>query len=178
MPNTLETLANDAGVAFTWAGLDLNDISTKVRASERPALGVGGQGIFLFSNLTSVPDSAVSLGYLLSGLEHVRQPLSRLRRSVTVPKVHVDEIAVSYAQMGYTMRALRTWAEADPHAELIAIDGIRVSDKDRFWLIAPDQLEPLLKVWVCDNDDVAASAMIATLHERVRVIRDAAPYPS
>jgi hypothetical protein len=48
----------------------------------------------------------------------------------------------------------------------------------RFWLIAPDQLEPLLKVWVCDNDDVAASAMIATLHERVRVIRDAAPYPS
>ncbi|MCI2975566.1 MAG: NTP transferase domain-containing protein [Ferrimicrobium sp.] len=178
MPNTLETLANDAGVEFTWAGLDLNDISTKVRSSERPALGVGGQGIFLFSNLTSVPDSAVSLGYLLSGLEHVRQPLSRLRRSVTVPKVHVDEIAVSYAQMGYTMRALRTWAEADPHAELIAIDGIRVSDKDRFWLIAPDQLEPLLKVWVCDNDDVAASAMIATLHERVRVIRDAAPYPS
>ncbi|MGC9154839.1 MAG: sugar phosphate nucleotidyltransferase [Ferrimicrobium sp.] len=178
MPSTLEKLANDAAITFTWAGLDLNDISRRVRASGVPALGVGGQGLFLFSNLTSVPDAAVSLAYLLSGLEHVRQPLSRLRRGIQVPKVHVDEISVSYAQMGYTMRELRTRAESDSNEQLIVIDGIRVGDGDRFWLIAPDQQEPLLKVWVSDDDDAAANAMIAKLHEQVRTIRDSAPHLS
>lgn len=176
MPNTLENLANEAEVCFTWAGLDLNDISTRVRASEVPAIGVGGRGLFLFSGFTSVPDAAVSLGYLLSGLEHVRQPLSRLRRAITVPKVHVDEIPVSYAQMGYTMRELRAQAETEPHEHLIAIDGIRLCDHDRFWLVAPDQQEPLLKVWVSDEDEAAATAMIARLHQQVRSIRDAAPH--
>ncbi|WP_276958287.1 sugar phosphate nucleotidyltransferase, partial [Ferrimicrobium acidiphilum] len=176
MPNTLENLANEAEIRFTWAGLDLNDISTRVRTSEVPAIGVGGRGLFLFSNLTSVPDAAVSLGYLLSGLEHVRQPLSRLRRAIKVPKVHVDEIPVSYAQMGYTMRELRAQAEAESHEHLIAIDGIRLSDHDRFWLVAPDQQEPLLKVWVSDEDESAATATIAKLHQQVRSIRDAAPH--
>ncbi len=176
MPNTLENLANEAEIRFTWAGLDLNDISTRVRTSEVPAIGVGGRGLFLFSNLTSVPDAAVSLGYLLSGLEHVRQPLSRLRRAIKVPKVHVDEIPVSYAQMGYTMRELRAQAEAESHEHLIAIDGIRLSDHARFWLVAPDQQEPLLKVWVSDEDESAATATIAKLHQQVRSIRDAAPH--
>jgi phosphomannomutase len=113
----------------------------------------------------------LSLGMLLAGLLDVDIPLSQLRADLRVPQVLTAEVPVPFAQMGATMRLLRDTLEASAQT-LITVDGLRVSDGDAFWLIAPDPQEPLVRLYSSHPDPSEARHQLEALRTKVLAARD------
>jgi len=171
MPARLERIASEHQASFEWTGLSTADVAHTL--SDKPALclGVASRGRYHLSNSTSTPDAALTLGMLLAGLLDTGVPLSQLRADLRVPQVLTGEVPVPFSQMGATMRLLRDTLEASAQ-RLITIDGLRATDGDAFWLVAPDPQEPLVRLYSSHPDHDDARHQLEVLRTQVLASRD------
>jgi mannose-1-phosphate guanylyltransferase / phosphomannomutase len=136
-------------------------------ASGGVAFASDRRGGYVFPSFLPAFDAAAALACLVSLL--ARSPASLVELVDAVPSMPVlhEEVPTPLEQKGLIMRTLVEQMN-DEGAELVLVDGIKVTGPDGWVLVVPDPEHPVTHVWAEGADLVASEDLAAHYVERIR----------
>jgi mannose-1-phosphate guanylyltransferase / phosphomannomutase len=145
------------GVQVTWTPTSM-DALTVAAAEEDVIFAADGRGGFVVPECTRTVDGIAAFVRLLGLVARTRLTLSQIDARIPVAHLLRRSIPTPWAAKGSVMR---TVMEAAGSNEIDTIDGVRVVEPDRGWvLVLPDPADAVTHLWAEGNDADAAQLLL------------------
>ncbi len=142
-----------------------------MRMATRPdVIFVGAQGGgFIFPRFIPAYDGVMSVLKLLEYLSALEQPLSEILKEIPQPSLVQRVIYCSWEKKG---EAIRVLVERYREAEKDLLDGVKIfhQGKEKWTLVIPDPVDPVLRIYTEGRDNREAIALAEDMMEELKEI--------
>ncbi len=162
----VEDLLREYGIEVVWTRVGSIDIS-RTMTSIGALAGFEENGGFMYPRHQYVRDGAMALGLMLEFLSTERRRLSELYDEI--PKRHIIKTKIPIKNREEALKAIEALKVQYRSKRVIDVDGIKVIDKNYWFLVRPSGTEPILRIFVeSDTEELAKSIY----NEIVSTIKD------
>src|SRR5450755_1143629 len=145
------------GVEVNWTPTSM-DALTQAAAADDVIFAADGRGGFVVPEFTRTVDGIATFARLIGLVARTRLTLSQI--DARIPDAHLlkRSIPTPWAAKGGVMR---TVVEAAGQHEIDTTDGVRVTERDRGWvLVLPDPAEAVTHLWAEGTDADTAQLLL------------------
>jgi mannose-1-phosphate guanylyltransferase/phosphomannomutase len=145
------------GVEVIWTPTSLHGLY-EAAASPDVIFAADGKGGFVVPGFSRSIDGIAAFAQLLGLVARTRLTLSQIQARIPEANLLKRSMPTPWAAKGMVMR---TVVEAAGEREIDTIDGVRVIEPDRGWiLVLPDPSEAVTHLWAEGDDPDAAQSLL------------------
>jgi mannose-1-phosphate guanylyltransferase / phosphomannomutase len=145
------------GVEVIWTPTSLHGLY-EAAASPDVIFAADGKGGFVVPGFSRSIDGIAAFAQLLGLVTRTRLTLSQIQARIPEANLLKRSMPTPWAAKGMVMR---TVLEAAGDKEIDTIDGVRVIEPDKGWiLVLPDPSEAVTHLWAEGNDADTAQALL------------------
>jgi mannose-1-phosphate guanylyltransferase/phosphomannomutase len=161
LPVTTTRVAEDVcrfhGVSVEWTPTSPHGLY-EATAADDVIFAADGRGGFVVPEFSRSLDGIAAFTKLLGLVARTRLTLSQIHARIPVAQLLKRSVPTPWAAKGGVMR---TVMEAAGDHEIDTTDGVRVTDRDRGWvLVLPDPADAVTHLWAEGNDADAAQLLL------------------